>query len=207
MEWATDSVPVQAVAAPRRPPWRRRVVAVVLGVAVAVAAVGWWGHPRLAPGSIVGLGDGMTWANDGVEDTRMLVRGRPVGTVTATFSVHNDGRLPFTVHGVDRSGWAGTWLTEQRVTFERGPSGDDSGATPVGQVTLNPGDQATILWSLDLRCQPPLSAGTVFDIDALPLRVSWWGIPTTRRLALAKPITFAGDDIPRPLPGEECADD
>jgi hypothetical protein len=146
----------------------------------------------------------MTWANDGVEDTRMLVRGRPVATVSARFSIRNDGHLPFTVRGLDVTGFGGNWLTKQKVAFV---PGYDATAAPAEQVTLSPGAEATVLWSLDLRCQPPLLAGSFMHIDFLPFEVSWWGIPATRQVPLPRPITFAGDDISRPLAGPECADD
>jgi hypothetical protein len=55
----------------RRRLWLLAVVAVVLAGATFV----WWGNPRLGEGSLTGPGDGMSWANDGVEDTRIVVRG------------------------------------------------------------------------------------------------------------------------------------
>ncbi|AEV81192.1 hypothetical protein ACWT_0179 [Actinoplanes sp. SE50] len=88
-----------------RPKRRRRLViaAVVLVAAVGATSFVWWGNPRMGEGSVISPGEGMSWANDGVTETRMVVRGRHAATVTATFSVRNDGHLPFTVHGLDAS--------------------------------------------------------------------------------------------------------
>jgi hypothetical protein len=61
-------------------------------------------------------------------------------------------------------------------------------------VTLRPGDEATVHWSLGMPCQLALADGSSRDIDALTFQVSWWGISTTRELALQRPITIAGDD-------------
>ena len=65
-------------------------------VGLVGAAFVWWGSPLIVDGGLIGTGAGMSWANDGVEDTRMVVRGRPA-TVSATFSVGNDGDLPLAV--------------------------------------------------------------------------------------------------------------
>jgi hypothetical protein len=169
------------------------VTAVVVLVALAGAGAVWWGAPRVGAGSVVGPGEGMAWANDGVEDTRMLVRGRPVAAVTATFSIRNEGHLPFTVHGLE-SVESGDWISDQHVTFGPGVFDAEPNAAPVGQVTLRPGDEATVHWSLDMPCQMILGDGDSRDIDALGFQVSWWGISTTRELALQRPITFVGDD-------------
>lgn len=202
-----EPVPDDVAAKAGPPPRRRRVVAVALIIALACALVVWWGRPRLGHGGMLALGDGMTWANDGVENTRMLVRGRPVATATAKFSIRNDGHLPFTVHGLDTSQWAGDWLTKQKATFVPGFPGEEKTAAPVGQVTLGPGDEATVLWSLDMHCQPPMSEGQSMGIGALRFRVSWWGISTARELPLEQPITFVGDNTSQRLPGQECASD
>jgi hypothetical protein len=180
---------------PRRPGWRLGVTAVVVLVALAGAVTGvvWWGAPRVGDGSVVGPGDGMTWANDGVEDTRMLVRGRPVATVTATFSIRNEGHLPFTVHGLE-SVESGDWISDQHVTFGPAVFDTESDATPVRQVTLRPGDEATVFWSLDMPCQLILAEGSFRNIDAFRFQVSWWGISATRELALQRPITVLADD-------------
>lgn len=184
---------------------RRRIVLVcALLVALAVPAAVWWGQPRLAEGSLVAPGAGMTWANDGVEDTRMIVRGRPVATVTATFTIRNNGRLPFTVSGADDTG---NWLTRQQITFIPGFPGDDATATPARQVTVRPGDEATLFWSLDMRCQPPLAEDASMSVEAIPLRVTTWGVPADRDLVLQRPITFAGAaGTTTAMPPEDCVD-
>ncbi|MBO3739521.1 hypothetical protein [Actinoplanes flavus] len=190
-------------AAPRRPRWKRALTASVLLVAGAAAAIVWWGRPQLGEGGLIAAGDGMTWANDGVANTRMLVKGKPVDTVTATFSIRNSGRLPFTVHGLDAAD-SDDWLSRQQVTFIAGHPGEDANATPRQQVTLGPGDEATVFWSLDMHCRPPLAEGVRGELDALRFRVSWWGFPASRALELEQPITFVGDDVPAPQPGPEC---
>ncbi len=204
MEPARDSVTAEAGPQQRRAPGRR-VAAALLLVALAGAVVGWWGHPRLGEGSLVGVGDGVTWANDGVENTRMLVRGRRVATVSATFSIRNEGHLPFTVHGLDPAD-SDTWPSaQQQVTFLPGLPRDDERTAPVRQVTLDPGDEATVFWSLDMRCQPPLPEDSSGEMDSLRFRVSWWGIRATRELPLERPITFVGDSTSRAMPSDDCA--
>ncbi|MEU4159756.1 hypothetical protein [Actinoplanes sp. NPDC026670] len=175
-------------------------------VVLAVSAGAWWGRPRLGEGSLVAPGTGMSWANDGVEDTRMIVRGKPAATVTATFSIRNDGRLPFTVTGADRSD-AGVWLSRQQVTFIPGLPVDGPDPTPVRQVTVEPGDEARLVWSLDMRCQPPLADGAFMSVEAIPLTVSTWGVPASRELVLERPITFAGDTTTTTMLPGDCAGD
>ncbi|MFC7533034.1 hypothetical protein [Actinoplanes sp. GCM10030250] len=145
----------------------------------------------------------MSWANDGVTDTRLVVRGRPVGTLTATFSFRNDGRLPFTVHGLDVSDTI-DWFEEQQVKFVPGVSGFQDDTTPLTTVRLTPGQEATVLWSLDTACQPSMAENSFMTIDALRFKVSWLGIETTRELPLERPLTFVGDDQSQPLPSAEC---
>ncbi|GAA0448122.1 hypothetical protein Aca07nite_73140 [Actinoplanes capillaceus] len=193
-------------AQPRR---SRRGPAVLVAAALVLlagAAVVWWGNPRLAPGGLVSLGNGMTWANDGVSDTRMLVRGRPVDTVTATFSIRNDGRLPFTVRGLDLAD-AEPWFAQQRVSFLPGLDAEDGNATPAREVTLNAGDEARVFWSLAMACQPAMSERDTRELTTLPFEVRWWGFTATRELALDRPITFVGDDIGRPPVPSDCRTD
>ncbi|MFD1374163.1 hypothetical protein [Actinoplanes sichuanensis] len=173
-------------------------------IAVLASGLVWWGSPRMAEGSVTGPGAGMTWANDGVTDTRLVARGRPVATLTATFSLRNDGRLPFTVHGLDVSDTI-AWFKKQQVTFVPGVSGFQDDTTRQTSVTLDPGQETTVLWSLDTACQPTMAENSYMTIDALRFRVSWWGLTTTRDLPLDRPLTFVGDDKPQPLPGAECA--
>lgn len=187
----------------RRTLRRRLAVATVVLVGAVGATFVWWGNPRLGEGGLVGPGDGMSWANDGVEDTRMVVRGRPAATVRATFSIRNDGRLPFTVHGLDVADMI-DWFSKQRVTFVPGAQGLDATATPVQRLTLGPGEEATVLWSLDMACQPGMSEGSYMTIDALRFKLRWLGIGATRELPLERPITFVGDDKPQPPPSADC---
>lgn len=183
----------------RRRMWLLAVVAVVLAGATFV----WWGNPRLGEGSLTGPGDGMSWANDGVEDTRMVVRGGSAATVRATFSVRNDGHLPFTVYGLDVADMI-DWFAQQQVMFVPGVLGFDGTEPPRKQVTLSPGEEATVLWSLDMACRPGMSESSSMSIDTLRFKVRWLGVGTTRELSLDRPITFVGDDQPQPAPGAGC---
>lgn len=189
----------------RRRAWQRPAILAAVLVALACAVFAWWGQPRLGDGSIVAPGPGMAWANDGIENTRMVVRGRPVATAAARFSIRNDGHLAFTVHGLDVADTTG-WLSKQHATFAPGP-GEDRNAPGSARVTLDPGDEAAVYWSLDLACRPALPADGFVHIDALRFRLTWLGIPTTREMPLEQPITFVGDDTSRPPPGPDCADD
>ena len=146
----------------------------------------------------------MTWANDGVETTRMLVRGRPVATVTARFSIRNDGHLPFTVHGLDGAELV-DWLSRHQATFAPDHPAIDEKVGTLSQITLRPGDEAIVFWSLDMACQPPHAEGSSLEIRALRFRVSWLGIRTTRELPLEKPITFLGDSTTSAGPSADCA--
>lgn len=192
---------------PRWPHRRRLGVTVVLVAALVGAVVAWWGRPRLAPGPSVAPGTGMTWAGDGFDNTRLVVRGRSVSTAAATLSITNEGNLPFTVHGLDTTDMT-AWLADQQVRFVPGIPDHAPGTTGSKTVTIAPGEHATVLWTLDLACRPPLQAGSTVSIRVLPIEVTWLGIiSTTRELALKQPITFAGDDVSRPLPGSDCARD
>jgi hypothetical protein len=207
MEPVHGSVTAQGSPRLRRTPWRRLMAAATLFVVLAGAGFVWWGNPRLDEGSLIGPGDGMSWANDGVEDTRMLVRGRTAGTVSARFSIRNDGRLPFTVHGLDRAE-SGNWLSEQQVTFGPGFLLDEQPVTRVKQVTLNPGDEAIVFWSLDMPCPLLMAEGSSMDISTLRFTVSWLGARTIRELPLERPITFLGDDnTSRPAPNHHCSNE
>ncbi len=179
---------------PRPRPKRRRrvVIAAVVLVAVAGAAFVRWGNPRMGEGSVIGPGEGMSWADDGVTTTRMVVRGRHAATVTATFSVRNDGHLPFTVHGLDVD--TVEWLSRQQVTFAPGSKGFTGSATALKQVTLAPDEEATVQWSLTMTCRPAMAENSFMTIDFLRFRLSWLGIGTTRDLPLERPITFTSDN-------------
>ncbi|MEV0901889.1 hypothetical protein [Actinoplanes sp. NPDC049802] len=189
---------------PRRPRLKRAATAAALLVAGAAAVVVWWGQPQLGEGGLIATGTGMTWANDGVENTRMLVKGKPADTVSAVFSIRNAGRLPFTVHGLDTADTT-DWLSRQQVTFIPGWPGDDANAVPRRELTLDPGGEATVFWSIDMRCQPPTAEGVRMSLEELRFEVSWWGVPATRALVLRQPITFVGDGESRALPSAaEC---
>ncbi|GLW35195.1 hypothetical protein [Actinoplanes regularis] len=168
------------------------IAAVLLVAAAGATSFAWWGNPRMSEGGLIGPGEGMSWANDGVTNTRMVVRGRHAATVTATFSVRNDGHLPFTLHGLDVDTFE--WLSHQQVTFEPGIPGFNGSATTTKQLTLAPGEEATVHWSLTMTCQPPPSEGGFITIDFLRFRLSWLGIATTRDLPLKQPITFTSDN-------------
>ncbi|KHD75685.1 hypothetical protein MB27_20840 [Actinoplanes utahensis] len=185
---------------PRPRPKRRRrwVIAAVVLVAAAGATFVWWGNPRMGEGSVIGPGEGMSWADDGVTETRMVVRGRHAATVTATFSVRNDGHLPFTLHGLDVDTVG--WLSGQQVTFVPGVPGFGEPATARNQVTLAPGEEASVPWSLTMTCQPTMAKSSFMTIDVLRFRVSWLGIATTRDLPLERPITFTSDNEVPGLP-------
>jgi hypothetical protein len=191
---------------PARTVRTRLAIAAFLLVVVGGGGFVWWGNPQLSEGGSVGPGDGMSWANDGIEDTRMVVRGRPVGTVTATFSIYNDGHLPLTVHGLDVTEMI-DWLARQQVTFVRGIPGWGNTAAAQKEVTLGPGEEATIFWSLPMACQPTLGEGSSMSITSLRFRVSWLGIPATREVRLERPVTFVTDDVSHPPPGADCDSD
>ncbi|WP_328475112.1 hypothetical protein OHA21_17530 [Actinoplanes sp. NBC_00393] len=177
---------------PPRSKRRRLVIAAVVLVAIAGATFVWWGNPRMGEGSVIGPGEGMSWAHDGVTETRMVVRGPHAATVTATFSVRNDGHLPFTMHGldVDKVGW----LSHQQVTFVPGVPGFNKSATALKQITLAPEEEATVQWSLTFTCQPAMADNSFMTIDFLRFKISWLGIATTRDLPLERPITFTSDN-------------
>ncbi|MEU4218346.1 hypothetical protein [Actinoplanes sp. NPDC026623] len=189
---------------PRRTPRLWPVIAAVLLVAAGGGTFAWWGSPRLAEGGLSGPGKGMSWADDGVETTRMIVRGKPADTVSATFSISNQGHLPITVGGLDLTEMAG-WLHGQRVAFVAGYQDFGEVSAPRDRVTLGPGEVATVLWSLDMSCWPGLSENSTMSVETLRFRVSWLGIGTTRELSLERPITFVGDDRPQPAPPADCA--
>lgn len=176
---------------------KRRLRAVIATTAL-LAAVGatfvWWGNPRMTEGGMIGLGEGITWANDGLTDTRMLISGRHPATVTATFSIRNTGHLPFTVHGLDVDTFA--WLSQQQVTFKQVTDGSES-ATAQKQITLAPEDEATVQWSLTFTCRPSIAEGGYVTIDVLRFDTSWLGLHTTRELPLTRPISITSDsDVP-----------
>jgi hypothetical protein len=122
----------------------------------------------------------------------MVVRGRHA-TVTATFSVRNDGRPPFTVHGLDVAEFAG-WLSEQQVSFAPGVPGFDEPVAALEQVTVAPEEEATVQWSLTMTGNPVMADDSYTTIDFLRFRVSWPGITTTRDLPLDRTITFTSDN-------------
>lgn len=189
----------------RRSAWAWAAAITVVVLVGAVAAFVWWGSPRLAEGDLVAPGAGMSSVGDGVTDPRMMVRGRPVDTVSATFSIRNDGPMPFTVRGLDVTNMV-AWLTRQRVAFVPGTPGSGSTATPLKRVTLKPAQQATVLWSLDMACQPIIAEGGTMTIDSLAFEVSWMGLGTSRAIPLRRPIAFTTDSAPQPMPGPDCAD-
>jgi hypothetical protein len=202
MDSMQDSAPAVA-GANRQRTLLRLAVALVALVGVVCAVFVWWGNPRLGEGGRVSPGAGMSWVNDGVDNTRMLVRSGTAGTINATFSISNDGHLPFTVHGLDFANM-NAWLSKQQVMFLPGLPGFDEAVTPLEQVTLNPGEQATVLWSLDMACRPTTSYGGFTHIATLPFKVTWLGTSTTRELPLKQPITFVEDGTPQPPESADC---
>ncbi|MBB2940766.1 hypothetical protein FB565_000470 [Actinoplanes lutulentus] len=171
---------------------KRLLVLAVLAAVLIAGIVAWWGRPQMGEGSVYGSGENMTWADDGVDQTRMVVRDRSHGDPTATFSIRNDGRLPFTVHDLDDSG-EDFWFAQQRVAFKPGIDlSDSSMANADPEITLAPGEEATVLWAIDMTTAPSMAEGDIREIDTFRFTVSWLGIPATRELRLPKPITFVG---------------
>ncbi|HWS31642.1 MAG TPA: hypothetical protein VN408_02750, partial [Actinoplanes sp.] len=190
-----DTIAASAPAETTPHPKPRRRHAVIATAAVLLAAAGatfvWWGNPRMTEGSVTGPGEDMSWANDGFTNTRMVLKGSHPATVTATFSLYNDGNLPFTVHGLDVD--TVEWLSRQQVIFAPGFAGFDNGATPMKEVTIAPGEEATVQWSLTMTCLPSIGEGGFTTIDHLRFDTSWLGIPAVRDLPLDQPITITAD--------------
>src|SRR4051794_31188879 len=89
-----------AIGARRRTRRRWLVAGVLVVVLIDVAAARIfvsWGSPRLGQGGLIGPD------------------GSKVATVRATFSISNEGHLPFTVYGLDLRK-LGPWFAKQRVT-------------------------------------------------------------------------------------------
>ncbi|GAB7039402.1 hypothetical protein JCM9533A_32520 [Catenuloplanes niger JCM 9533] len=178
------------------------MVALVVALAAGAAGFAWLARPRLAEGSMLSPGAGFTWANDGVEDTRMLLRGRPVPVASARFTVRNEGRVPVTLTGLDTSGQL-PWTAGQRVTFQPGPAGVAPETPPVDRIEVAPGGEAIVNWSLDLACRPVLTNAHL-DITTLPLRVRTLGLSRTYEFPLRYPMTFAAAPVADPGPTADC---
>jgi hypothetical protein len=64
----------------------------------------------------------------------------------------------------------------------------------VDEITLGPGEDAVVLWSIDMSSFPVLAEGGSMEIEALRFEVSWLGLlPATLELPLERPITFLGE--------------
>ncbi len=112
------------------------VVLLATGVATWLVAAN---RARLSDGWMYGPGDGIEVANDGVTDTRWVVRPAPDKTFSLTTSVSNHGRVPITIERLARDRQILRWVVEATyVGYDHRGRVDRSG--PIRDVTLRQED-------------------------------------------------------------------
>ncbi len=188
---------------PRRRVGRRaRRLAALAALAIAATAWIWVGtHPRVAAGSFWGGGDDFRIAEDGIADTRYVLKGDE-GSFLA--SIRNDGRVPFTVLGLDTAR-AGLFMTLggfQPDPFRPGKGIGDMTLPTQRRVTLGEGEEAGILLRFKVDPCVFMHAGSHSDTTALHLRVRQAGITTTQSLPLELPLTIRGTSTEENYPAE-----
>lgn len=199
-----DDLQISPIEPPRT---RRRPVLLLTAAAlIALLATGFirWGSPRLEQAGPAVPGAGTTRVDEGAGRERMVVDGRPSAPVTATFGIRNNGRVPVTVHGLDVSRGAG-WLQRQHATFRTGAPGSGARPAPAARVTVQPGAEATVEWSLDMTCRPQFM-GSGWSLRQLRFRVSRLGLDTVLEMPLDTPVTFTGEVTPPPASGCDAAE-
>jgi hypothetical protein len=181
---------------------RARRLVVVAVLAIAATAWIWVGtHPRVVPGSFSGGGDDFRIASDGIADTRYVLKGDEGRFLT---SIRNDGRVPFTLLGIDTAR-AGPFMT--LGGFQPDPFGPGKGIGDMTlptrrQVTLGSGEEAGVVLGFAVGRCVYMQAGSSSDTNAVHLRVRQAGITTTQSLPLDLPLTVLGTSTPENYPAE-----
>lgn len=194
-----------------RPAVLVKVLAVVVGALLVAALVGWqWlgHHPELAQGSASATPDApLRIANDGVSDTRYVLDG-DTDRGELRISLRNDGRVPFTVLGLEPlepyafTLWSGLKL---KTSPESGVwDWDGAKAEP---ATVDPGGElAMVLGVKRSRCNDQ-TAGGYSDTDVVRLQVRQLGITTIQEFRLPLPVVVKATKFLPALPGPDCPAD
>ncbi len=181
---------------------RARRLATLAVLAIAVTAWIWVGtHPRVVAGSFSGGGDDFRIADDGIADTRYVLKGDRGAFLT---SIRNEGRVPVTVLGLDTAR-AGLFMTLggfQPDPFRPGKGIGDLTLPTQRRVTLGEGEEAGIVLRFKVDPCVFMQAGSYFDTHEVHLRVRQAGITTTQSIPLEPPLTVRGTSTAENHPAE-----
>lgn len=142
--------PPVAPAVPARSPWRRRIVAALLVLAVVVGAAWFWASSSsLRSGSVVGGPEGIQPLDDGISQTKWLQTSED-GVVW--FSIRNDGRFPVVLGvapGQEQTYWVGPHVRIGLAPLDptEGTKPGWPGTLEVSRtVTVQPGGEAYVVY-------------------------------------------------------------
>ncbi len=171
----------------------------LLVVVLVVAAWAWAGaRPDLRPGSWSRVvGPAQTMANDGVSDTRYLVRLPQGGESVLQLSIRNSGRFPVTVLGAeDLQGTVLKGIAFHQLDERDGLTDHLERLTGNRRIDLDPGEEGEMWVTIGFDgCFAP---GSFITADDVRLRVRQLGLTTSTHLTFNHPITLAAPTEQRP---------
>ncbi|GAB3592272.1 hypothetical protein GCM10027446_12610 [Angustibacter peucedani] len=197
-----ETADVVAPPPPSRLFWHGALAFGLVGLALVLLVVwAWWGHHRqLSQGSFTLAPAGLTTADDGLEDTRWVMKDGEGATASLVVSVRNDGPFPIRLLGpaVDDAGGVSTTLDVGFAPADvRGGGSSHEQADYRDELTLPAGQEAGVRVEISTgTCR--LSKGSFQQFDAVPLRVSQLGMRSTYRLPLRLPIAVVGTTDEQP---------
>ena len=144
-----------------------------------------------------GPGEGIEVANDGVSDTRWVVRPAPDKRFTLTTSVGNNGRVPVTIERLARDRQLLGWVVKASyATYDRRGRVAQSG--PIRDVTLHEGEWIEVRLTFQIpHCWHFYGEGGFTWLDALRWRTRALGVGgvSETRVADEMPLTVLAQKV------------
>jgi hypothetical protein len=189
------------------------VVPVLIAVAVlagGAAGVVWWqvasGRPTLVAGSSAGPDSGVTWANDGIENTKLVLDPVPGSDHTVVVSVRNAGSAPVTIRSLEwvvaERGWDWGWgppefARASAVLIPPQGGSPNDGFLPL-PVTVPRGREVALRLDVHVpACGYELAEGGWSSFDGVTLDVTQRGVSSVQHVPVfAKPLVVVGRAVP-----------
>jgi hypothetical protein len=191
----------------------RGIVPVLVAVAVLAAAtagaVRWHaaaGRPTLVAGSSAGPDSGVTWANDGLENTKLVLDPVPGSDHTIVVSVRNAGSAAVTIRSLEWAvpprGW--DWsagppeFARPSAVLTPAQGGSPTDAFLPLPVTVPRGREVALRLDVHVpACGYVIAEGGWSSFDGVTLDVTQRGVSSVQHVPVfAKPLVVLGRAVP-----------